>query len=124
MEGQDVALVPGCLFEIFDVQRRTDGVHITAENAAREIHGRENTAARSGRNRVVDRVVRVRGNDVAGSDALGRVRAGNATEVDVLGVRLRGIGLGYDVALVKSVGNADAREAVLDGIAGRDIDAF
>src|SRR6266404_4425360 len=99
MERQDVALVPGRLFEVLDVHRRPDGVDVAAEDTACEIEGCEDTAARGWRNRVIDRIVRIRGNDVAGVDAVERIRSGHAAEVDVLEVRLRRRGPGHHVAL-------------------------
>src|SRR2546423_15137781 len=118
MEGQDMALVPWRLLEVLDVQRRPDGIHVAAQDATREIHRREDAAARSGRDRVVDRIVRIRGNDVAGVNAVQRIRTGDTAEVDVLKVRLSRRGPRHDVAFVIAVCDADAGETVLDRVAG------
>src|SRR5262249_46539535 len=118
VERQDMALVPRRLFEILEIQRRADGIDVAAQNAAREIHAKEDAPSGGGRDGMVHGVVGVGRDDVAGAGSVQRVGAGDATEIDVLEVAGGGIGAGDNVAAIEAIRDSEAGEAAAQGIAG------
>src|SRR5258705_194905 len=83
VERQNVASMQRVRLEILGVDGWPDGIHVTAQNAARELGGDEQTLAARRRNGMVHRVVTVRWRDRAGLDTNQGVRPVDALEVDV-----------------------------------------
>ena len=81
MKGQDVRLVPGRGLEVLALDDRLDGVDVAAQETAGEGGGEKQAFAAGRRDGMVHGVVRERGHNPAGADALQGVRADDSMKL-------------------------------------------
>src|SRR5690242_12296872 len=105
-------------FEILEVDRRPDGVYVTAQEAAGKLRGDEQAAAGGGRDGMVHGVVAVRRCNRTGLNTHERVRPTNALEIDVRKILGGGAGARYDAGIVEAIGDPHARETAAQHFAG------
>ncbi|SRR5260370_42098304 len=100
MHPDDVPLFEATA-EILGIESRLDGIHVTAQ--AGESRRDEEGFSSRGRDGVINAVVSVGGNELAGSDSAERVGAADPLKVDVIEVGARRRSQGPDIGNVVAV---------------------
>src|SRR5260370_22247370 len=117
MHADDVAL-PKTTAEILRIDGGRDGVDVAP--CACVADGEKERPPSGGRDGMIEAVVGVGGNDLAGPDAGEGVGPADSLEVDELEILAGGICQSTDIRNVVAVGQADARKAAPEEIRRED----